>query len=295
MISGAALIYKYDEILNIKEFYEKRIKSIYPMFFIAYFMFFMFNFYNSLQIPDFPKTRFIFTLLGIDGYLLYKIPNFYLIGEWFLGAIIVIYLLYPLLNKVFNKNPKLTILILGILNCIIILFNPFEIEANRNILVCLFSFSLGMFSFKYIKEIDKTKFIILIIISICIIFLKTGFNEILMSNILGYILFFILRYISDFIKQDIIKEIICIISKYSYAIFLVHHFIIIQIMQKFVNRNLSVIEVICLFMLCASITGIASKIVYNLNKSFLKIIKNKNRGQRGRPHVLVRGGKDGFR
>lgn len=41
----------------------------------------------------------LLSLLGMDGYFQYRGPNYYLIGEWFFGAIVFLYILYPLFAK----------------------------------------------------------------------------------------------------------------------------------------------------------------------------------------------------
>ena len=41
IISGAALMYTYEEHLDIKEYYKKRFLSIFPMFWFAYFIVFL--------------------------------------------------------------------------------------------------------------------------------------------------------------------------------------------------------------------------------------------------------------
>ena len=99
IISGAALMYTYGESLDLKSFYKKRFQSIYPMFWIAYVIAFSYSFLaNKGFIWSLPKGRILLSVLGMDGYLGTVIPTFYLLGEWFLGFIIIIYILFPLLS-----------------------------------------------------------------------------------------------------------------------------------------------------------------------------------------------------
>ena len=44
IISGAALMYIYGEKMDLKTFYYKRFKSIFPMFWLAYFFAFLYYF-----------------------------------------------------------------------------------------------------------------------------------------------------------------------------------------------------------------------------------------------------------
>jgi hypothetical protein len=40
----------------------------------------------------------------MDGYLDYKYKSYYIMGEWFTGAIVIIYYLYPIIVYISNKN-----------------------------------------------------------------------------------------------------------------------------------------------------------------------------------------------
>ena len=58
----------------------------------------------------------LFSVLGLDGYLCNQglIPfDFYKLGEWFLGCIIILYLIYPLIRKAVDTFP-LPVMIIAI-------------------------------------------------------------------------------------------------------------------------------------------------------------------------------------
>ena len=105
-ISGAVLYYNYPKVNSYKTFYFKRWKSIFPAFYLAYLLFYAFTSFqqHNLFYAGNP-IKFIFTILGLDGFFLYRIGTYYQVGEWFLGAIILLYVLYPFLSICFNKNP----------------------------------------------------------------------------------------------------------------------------------------------------------------------------------------------
>ena len=132
IISGASLMYNYSEKIDYKRYFKRRFKSIYPMFWIAYTVAFLYNFIANGNIDDtIPRSRLILSFLGIDGYFQYLAPNFYILGEWFLGAIIFIYIIFPLYRKLLKKNKTLTLIVL-IFHCIlsiyILQFNPFLVK-----------------------------------------------------------------------------------------------------------------------------------------------------------------------
>lgn len=57
--------------------------------------------FSSLGIP---KWRFVLTLIGMDGYLSEYGSGFYVLGEWFLGFIVLFYIIFPLLRYLLKKN-----------------------------------------------------------------------------------------------------------------------------------------------------------------------------------------------
>ena len=99
-------MYVYENELDVLKFWKKRFINIYPMFWIAYIFAMLFNFYRIGSIDtSIGKWRYIFSILGIDGYIAnWGVQTFFLVGEWFLGYIIIIYIIiiYIRLRKLFR-------------------------------------------------------------------------------------------------------------------------------------------------------------------------------------------------
>ena len=98
-ISGACLARTYASDFEWKHYFGRRWKAIYPMFYLCYLFFFV---EAAISVGTWwksgiPYYRFVYTLLGIDGYIAPLQPNFSLVGDWFLGPIIICYLLFPAL------------------------------------------------------------------------------------------------------------------------------------------------------------------------------------------------------
>ena len=106
MISGAALFSTYGRKrdFRIGDYYKKRIMSIYPLFYIAYVLGFMYVFWQRGSTYDIPAWSIIWTVIGFDGYLNSIVPTFTTVGEWFLGALIIIYALFPPLLYLVRKK-----------------------------------------------------------------------------------------------------------------------------------------------------------------------------------------------
>lgn len=145
MVSGFLLHYHYSDSLDLKRYAVKRWRGIYPMFYIAY-LFFMYGKicdWRSVFYYGHPWS-YLLTVLGMDGYLMGRLPAYYIIGEWFLGVIIILYILYPLLRLAFRKNDLLAFL--GTL-VLYILFLDKPITNDNGLWTvssCMVSFALGM-------------------------------------------------------------------------------------------------------------------------------------------------------
>ena len=153
IVSGMLLYYNYEEGINLKKYYIKRWKSIYPMFYIAYLSFFIGKlFYYGTPFYKDKKWSYIFTILGFDGYLYSNTTTYYILGEWFLGAIIILYILFPVIRMaivalafcVMLGNVKVNILqnsgnhIMGIM-VFIVLFVIGDIIMNKSVINKIFT------------------------------------------------------------------------------------------------------------------------------------------------------------
>lgn len=283
MISGASLMYNYGDKIDIKKYAKKRFLGIYPMFWIAYTLVFIYVFYGCKKIIwNLPIYKLGISLLGMDGYLGSYTETFYLIGEWFLGCIVLIYILFPILRKIVNKYPKTFISIYTVINfALLIFYKNGVMPINQNLIICTYSFVLGMYAIKYIKQIKLWHAVIALVISIVAYLISDSigsFNKIvLISNIIGYNLFIVLRYIGEKIENVTIQKIFNTISKYSYAIFLVHHYIIMKIESTFANTSLRISETICLYITCWIVIGICAKILDILNKNIQNFLKKEQK------------------
>ena len=105
LISGASMYYVYvNQKLNLANFSKKRLLNILPMFYIAYVLAFLYNFgVNKGFSHDGISLKWgLSTILGFDSLMQTAgFPSFMLVGEWFLGMILLVYLFFPLLKVCF--------------------------------------------------------------------------------------------------------------------------------------------------------------------------------------------------
>lgn len=88
MISGFSLYHNNKEISSLKTFYWKRFKSIFPSFWLCWFIFYVIN-VIKVRTPFYAGNplKLLLTLIGQDGYTQQRIVNYYTVGEWFFRGI----------------------------------------------------------------------------------------------------------------------------------------------------------------------------------------------------------------
>lgn len=275
-MSGTVLYYNYPKINSFKKFYFKRWKAIFPSYYICFFYFFLKNvfifhkvFYNGHW------SRLFLTLFGMDGYLAYKFKNYYLIGEWFLGVIILLYFLYPILSFLMNKNILIINFICFFGYLLMYKTKYFIIGKTTNIITSINSFYFGMviaknykfFLRKHIFFFSFTLFIYLYLVKIS--------RFIIILQMQGFCLYILLINLGHYIMRAKYKFFFIEISKLSYNIFLFQHKIILDILgvwnpYEWYFHILLILITILLIIICAKILYIVVKTITQ-SKLFEKI------------------------
>lgn len=145
MVSGTSLMHRYEkeDRLDIPGFYKKRFLSIYPLFWIAYALGFLAVFWQLKGLYDVPTWSIVWSVLGIDGWIVNWVPTFYMVGEWFLGSIILLYLLFPAVRFLWKKAPGRTMLLITIAAGALFWYHPFPMDIKQDPVIDLFYFLLG--------------------------------------------------------------------------------------------------------------------------------------------------------
>lgn len=276
MLSGASLYYNYpkQKFSDFRRYYWGRFKGIFPMF----YMLWLFLFYQkatsagSLFYNGSPKSMLL-TLFGMDGYLSYRYPqNYYFIGEWFLGALICLYLLYPLLAWCMEHCKILTTLLLGAGTFAFHWPMPvFLIQRERNLIVCLFAFWLGMIFMKYKKQLCA-KWIAAVFGAAALLFLfvKVPIDPFLCAQVIAVGLFLLFYHIGCFImRSGRLKPFFVYTSSISYGIFLLQHVVMGQVIGLFPKHSLTVLEETLLLAVTFLLIYLFADIATRLNQIML--------------------------
>ena len=294
MVSGASLIYNHDHFNGIKDvlrFWWKRFLSLFPMFYTAWLVMYIIN---SNKFGSWfwggPRRNFLYTLLGMDGYLMHHGRNYYCLGEWFLGAIIILYLLYPLLTFLFNHLRIPSTVLVVLLYVLNINRNRFSSLPNTNIFIvlikyynshiiisdnmclwtCLFSFWMGMLAIEYRNKLIGFKSAALSLFALILFgIFSFPISTVAANGICGIFFYLLIAYLSTYVNRiAVIKFLSDKISRYSYGIFLVHHVIIYAVMQYMVEITftpvLQIILFIGMFLLIFSVGFVLDTVVHRV-------------------------------
>lgn len=237
MISGACLYLSNDafDAKTLLTFYKKRWLAIFPAFYLVWGFIYL---QNVLLLKSFfflGKKKLLLSLLGMDGYTAYLGPNYYSVGEWFLGALIILYLLFPLLVLGINKSQILTALPI-IAGFILFLVTDFvKMSDLRNPFTCLIAFYMGMVFAKNL-ELFKKKWLLLISLpaSLILLFVPLSINHIICMILLAFMLMITFFHLGTLLKEIApIKSAFSFLSSITYEIFLLHHVLVNYVLQYF--------------------------------------------------------------
>ncbi|MNW48034.1 Acyltransferase family protein [compost metagenome] len=275
LISGASLMYTYQQKFELKNYIKRRFLSIYPVFWTGYIIAFLFNFYMNLSINDtVPKWAIIFSVLGMDGYLSQLVPNFYQVGEWFLGFIIIFYVIFPFLRKYVVERPVILATSAFLLYGASIWLNIYGYNFFRypDIFSYLPEFLFGMYFVVYLKKVNVFLF------SGSLIFLYLSINGIIdvYSSINVLILcvssFLTLTFIGQMIGNIKVQACISFISKYSFAGIIANQMVMIYIMRRFTGVTLTRTESYLLFLIVFAVIMLTAVTISKLSNKAVKIL-----------------------
>lgn len=238
MLSGASLMLTYKKG-NLLGFYKKRALSIYPMFWLAFALATMIDFMRLKWMAGGNPLLLLFSLAGIDGNLcaLGIIPyDFYKVGEWFLGCLIAIYIIYPFLNAAVDRHPFCTLFISLMAYATYIRLAPvYGFPVTEHLFYLRIpEFILGMLFIKYDLE-HRPKALIGVsgMVFLLAWIFRQHINSLTFCIAFCMVLFCAIVLLSRMIKCEEIKNCLAFGSKLTYPVFLVHHWLIDRMVQGF--------------------------------------------------------------
>lgn len=277
MLSGG-LLYLNNRDEQCTLFYYKRWKAVFPYFYCAYAMFAICELLVYHRFKIIPWYYYILSLFGVDGYFLYKYDTAYMVGEWFLGAIVICYLIMPILIMINKKNEWLPMLVLLICYKCCVFSGYFIIDSSRNIITCLLSMQIGIIILKNDLWRKKLAVGVALIMMIYLIRYRIEISNTTIGIVLAFFVFIFLSFLGQYIpRMNVLHVLIGKLSKYSFTIYLVHHKVIYFVL-KFLdsdNKYVAAFELLLIIMLSYALGVIVYRITSKILKSntYLKIEK----------------------
>lgn len=259
IITGAGLMYAYQEALDIKEFYIRRVKAIYPVYYIAFIAAFLLNIILMHGWDHGAHVwTFLLTVLGIDGWLREVIPNYALVGDELIGCILGIYILFPLLHKAVNKNPHICVAVYTLFFLILEHFYPFTFPKRNDVLLRAFEVLLGMYFVKLNRKATwKGFWVSIFLLGIIFVVRIPWISVYVLTPVAGICLFIVLLYMSRWFEGTKIKKAVFTLNQYLFPVFLLHHFLINAILERIPVSSVGILGMLILFVLCMAVICMA--------------------------------------
>ena len=282
IISGAALTLTYRRPINLKRFYWKRFLNIYPMFWTAWVLATLyFALISNGRPPNVgPARTFIFTLLGIDGLALnFHFRTMYLLGEWFIGFIILYYVVFPLILWAIDRFPVVTgvVILAAYAATAVIMHRYFSGYPSSMVLTTrLPELAFGSYFVLYVRRVHWVTVIPAAAVLAVSAMLPEKIPEDVGTTIVGISAFLILVVVGRYVAIQPVRALVSLIAKYSYPIFLVHHVVILLVIQKVdvygfypIQRYmLLAAECVIIFALSVALVKVADIVVAFVTKAF---------------------------
>ncbi|MBR1623125.1 MAG: acyltransferase [Pseudobutyrivibrio sp.] len=239
-ILSGYMIHMTSKNVAVGKYLKKRFLSIYPPLWICFFI--AYAIYGAIRNNYFwagHPARIILSLMGIDTYVMfYGIPTYALVGEWFTGMIIFLYVAYILLRVLMKKAPVITTIIIAVLYFAeaMVGIQPVLVP-DASVFTGLALFWLGMLFQENNSwlEFGIIKTILAVIAAALVLFVPLPYigNVLPWKNLLGISLFYLLINIFSIISYgDTSKKVLKYFSGISFIIYLIHHFVIFRVTEN---------------------------------------------------------------
>ena len=173
--------------------------------------------------------------------------NWYLLGEWFLGCLIFLYLLFPILKWGIDKYPIVTGAIILTVYVIVSIFYNGTIQRDIFFPLRIPEFAFGMYFVKYWKKPDWIAGIVslAVLVFMQVFPFESFFNVDVMqftivyrTTIVGIASVIFVCWVCSYIKVDGFFGLCAKVSVYGYAVFLTHHVIITEFTKVFAGLDI---------------------------------------------------------
>ena len=263
-------------------FYLKRLLAIFPLFYACYFVAYL---WIDLPAGHLFSKNMVWTLFGFDGFLSARgITTSYRVGEWYLGVILIYYLLFPALFCLIKKHPWFTgAAILGLYS-VFTVFYPFSYLPDVSPIVRLPEFAFGIYIALYYKKESLPLALaggVMFLLLTFIEFPGYQMHGTLIATISLFLcMYTVFRCIAGLRKKvsapgNVFPRIIFTISKYSFSMFLLHHIVQEQLFKPHIGNTVSAFKYFAYFIYCLFITLLIAYLVQNGTETIVRKIRSR--------------------
>ncbi len=239
------LLQTHDRETETLAFWKKRFAQIIPMqilvFLPSYFYYAFLR--GDLYYGGYIETM-LYSFLGVDGYLnLYGRVTYFVTGEWYTAVILLLYLLFPLLRKLYEKHYKITTAVIVLLYLINIV-HPIQqgVVADASVFSGLLMFWAGMSLHKVYSFTDaKTKRTKAAAVCAAVILVVLAFvplihfrSALYYCHLFGICLMVLLHSLFGLRSPGkSAGKALGFLSMIQFAFYLTHHYIIYRVLERY--------------------------------------------------------------
>lgn len=243
---------------NFTTFFLSRLSSILPFYWMAYLMAFIYLYIVNHEINMGADIFKVFiTIIGLDGYLGSKINTYYLVGEWFTGFILILYIFSQPAIWLAKRKPFALIALSIIISWLSVhfsegVFNNFFLwnkvplwNPSSRLMEFCFGIIISMYFLNSMFKINASA-IFAVIYLLILSFSKVDLLQftLLGSTICIATFIIMLRALMLVKLNHYCSNAIEFLSKYSFLAFLLHHQVIMQILIKIKFTTITLSDII---------------------------------------------------
>ncbi len=245
IVSGASLALTVPPQQDPLTFYKKRAKAIYPLFWLAWAVCFSLRFLAKPGYYAAAKTpTLLLTVLGLDNFAVaagWVGADFACVGEWFLGSILFLYILFPLLQRGLTRCPWGTWAV-ALAVCLPVHLAGWDAKL---VAIHLLEFLFGM---QFLRLPARAKAVLAVLCAAAVP-LCAGFDSKLACAACCVAVFTVLAWAARWLDRPWPRALCAKAVKLSYAVFLVHHVLIQRMVEGFDLAALSRRDTAFLFLI----------------------------------------------
>ncbi|MDY5151919.1 acyltransferase [Actinotignum urinale] len=202
----------------------------------------------------------------------FGLPNMYLLGEWFLGFIVIFYFFFPIMLWGVQRFPWITAVV-GVAIWGGFLFwwysGTHYVAPAIFLPVRIIELFFGIYIAQYWKKLPVWTVVPALGVLIASSVLPQ-IPEDIATTFVGIAAFVILAVLAEFLDRQPIRKVIAWVSKYSYAIFLVHHVIIMVMFSLFPITTYGTAAKYFAFGNICVLTGVCGYVLFHVHRYVMK-------------------------